>query len=360
MRPRVLLTSILAIALSAGAVDAKAIEKTYETANDLFRYEQCMRKAQKSFDSCQYSTVSVYTRRAELCVETQSLKRRADSLRILAEECIMYRDSAIFFRKRRHFGKAHLYYANVVMRNQKDEECRNGYDTCYIFSHDKYHGMSMIKGGNYTVGRNNGPFCEGPQHTVHLDDFMMDNCEVSVADYAVFLNVSRNMVDGQPCIDIKNPDCHIKEVAGWYYPEKGFEDYPVTCVSYFGAMGYARWIKKDLPDEYQFEAAWGKNTINCNHSNGVMSAKCGAPNEYNIMNLYGNVAEWCKNWFDASMHRNGNKKKKKDGEVYIEELMSVRGCAFDTPEDINPKTFREGLSPIDMYSNVGFRCVINL
>ncbi|MCQ2250862.1 MAG: formylglycine-generating enzyme family protein [Bacteroidales bacterium] len=362
MRPKILLTSLLAIVLSSGTVDASAAEKTYETESDVFKFEEWMKKAQKSFDCCDYQMASTCTRRAKVGISTENLIQRADSLLALATECEMYRDSAVYFRKRRHFSKAHIFYGNVVMRNSKDRDCRNGYDTCYLFSIDKFANMSLMKAGSYTVGRNNGPYCEGPQHSVKLSAYMMDNREVSVADYVVYMNTCQNMVEGHPCVDITNPECHVKEVGGWFVPEKGFEDFPITCVSYYGAYFYAKWLGKDLPTEYQFEAAWGKNSIDCNHSQSVMPANCGAPNEYNIMNLHGNVAEWCDNWYDASLHRNDNGKQqqKRQSSVNIDELKSVRGCAYDSPKDIDPKTFREGLSPLEMYTNVGFRCVINL
>ncbi len=363
MRPKILLTTIVAFVLSTLSPNASATKLTYETEDDLFNYEDNMRKAQNSFNSCQYANASTYSRRAKVGISARHLIQSADSLYSLAEECKANRDSALYYRKRRHFAKACTYYGNVVMRNRLDEECRNGYDSCYLFSIDKFAQMSLVKAGSYVVGRNHGPFCEGPQHSVKLGAYMMDNCEVSVAQYVVYMNACCNMYMGQVCVDISNPDCHVKEVGGWYVPEKGYEEYPITCVSYFGAYGYAHWIGKTLPTEYQFEAAWGKNTIDCNHSSGVMPVSCGAANEYNIMNLHGNVAEWCLNWYDASLHRNANDSEKtraRRDNVNIDELKSVRGCAYDSPKDIVPKTFREGLSPMEMYSNVGFRCVINL
>jgi eukaryotic-like serine/threonine-protein kinase len=159
--------------------------------------------------------------------------------------------------------------------------------------------LVAIEGGNFMMGRANGPLQETPAHPVSVQQFMMDRTEVSNTEYADFVSETNHTAPSH-WADNK--------------PPFGQELWPVVNVSLDDANAFAAWrSKRDgvtyrLPTEQEWEYAarngerndlypWGtewKNDL------AVVIAGTPAPvnsrpdgkNRWGVVDLIGNVWEW--------------------------------------------------------------------
>ena len=180
-------------------------------------------------------------------------------------------------------------------------------------------GMVLIPAGEFQMGSNSGASNEKPVHSVYIDAFYMDKYEVTNAQYAAFLNAKGKHIEGDKTwLNIGAFHAHIEYVAGVYRAKGGYENHPVTYVSWYGAMAYSKWKGKRLPTEAEWEKAargnlagqkypWG-NTIdssraNYNHHIGDTTAvgKYTA-NGYGLYDMCGNVWEWCLDEYDSGFY----------------------------------------------------------
>lgn len=116
--------------------------------------------------------------------------------------------------------------------------------------------MVKIRGGNFPVGPDDeDPTGASPRGMVTVRDFWMDACEVTIGEYAAFLNAGGRDEFWWP--DMANPDwCGIVQKGpGRYEVVSGKERYPVTLLKIEGAKAYAVSVGKRLPTEYEWEIA---------------------------------------------------------------------------------------------------------
>ena len=116
--------------------------------------------------------------------------------------------------------------------------------------------MVKIKGGTYSIGPDEeDPTGASPKGTVTVKDFFMDCYEVTIGEYAKFLNAGGH--DDFWWQDMADPDwCGIvKKGAGQYAAVPGKELYPVVLMKIEGARAYAAWAGKRLPTEHEWEIA---------------------------------------------------------------------------------------------------------
>ena len=121
---------------------------------------------------------------------------------------------------------------------------------------DPYEGMERIPAGEFRMGTNSGNNDEGPVHSVYVDAFYMDTYEVTNAEYAAFLNAKGKHAEaGHTWYRLGETHSRIEYVSRVYRVKAGYENHPVTHVSWYGAMAYAAWKGKRLPTEAEWEKA---------------------------------------------------------------------------------------------------------
>jgi formylglycine-generating enzyme len=317
-------------------------------------------------------------------------------------------------------------------------------------------GMVLIKGGTFEmggdqpVGFENMPQTalaqpdEFPKHTVKVSDFYMDETEVTVGHYLEFVKATGYKTVAERDIDWeqlkkqlpnntpKPSDEMLKAGAlvfhyvpkatatddlgnwwkftigaNWKNPDgthpklESLLDYPVTQISWYDAMAYAKWKGKRLPTEAEFEYAlrsklqnnmypWGNETIDKNIKRGnflqgefpyhntaddgysmVAPVKSFPPNAYGLYDLAGNVWEWTSDWYSAIYYNELSEKKtiainpkgpEKSFEVFDPKAVnkSVRGGSFLCNDNWcsgyrNSRRMR--LSPDTGMQHLGFRLV---
>jgi len=231
-------------------------------------------------------------------------------------------------------------------------------------------GMSCIPAGAFVMGSDEGYPDERPVHTVSLREFYMDRYEVTVAEYAEFLNHRGQIYgcDGHKCADVKeeNPQSHIVSRGNGYAAEKGFERHPVTWVSWYGADAYCRFRHKRLPTEEEWEKAargtdgrrypWGDEFDPAKANAGgvsdgttpVGSYPTGV-SPYGLYDMAGNVWEWVSDWYEPYPSSDYES-------PFFGKYKVVRGGSWNHPYVDSRTSSRDFAHPARRIGVVGFRC----
>jgi sulfatase modifying factor 1 len=188
-------------------------------------------------------------------------------------------------------------------------------------------GMVWIKGGEFTMGADNDQAREDeyPKHKVKVDDFWMDEHEVTNAEFRAFVEATGyttvaerapNWEEIKKSVPAGTPKPHdsmlvasslvfkptatpieLNDISQWWHWEKGADwkhpygaqssiegkdNYPVVQICWDDATAYARWAGKRLPTEAEWEYAarggienniysWGNQMVDatrCNYWQG--------------------------------------------------------------------------------------------
>ena len=248
--------------------------------------------------------------------------------------------------------------------------------------------MVLIPTGSFQMGDpfNEGSSDERPVHTVYVDAFWMDVCEVTNAQYCIFLNEQGNQTEGGcTWLLLLICDCLITTSAGQFVPKSGYEDHPVIDVTWYGARAYAQWAGKRLPTEAEWEKAarggltgrrypWGNEdpaggkcnywsysgpvtTEMANFYNGRGTLPVGRfePNGYGLYDMAGNVWEWCSDWYDSGYYSRSSEDNLTGPETGIYRV--VRGGSWTDSPDYMRSAKRGHCAPMLCGTSCGFRCV---
>ena len=234
--------------------------------------------------------------------------------------------------------------------------------------------MALVSEGHFTMGSNNGPEDEKPEHRVFVRSFSIDVLPVSNADFAKFLNARglKNVL-GESFYDDHDRDARIHQQNSLWQADVGYATHPVNEVSWVGARDYCNWLNKRLPTEAEWEKAargndgrrypWGNSKPDqtralyggpYNASAPVDAFPAGA-SPYGVLDLSGNQWEWV-----ASAYRPYPYSADDGRENQIPgPVRATRGGGHDSSEDELTTTQRgRNLSrnPKAGHHNIGFRC----
>lgn len=258
-------------------------------------------------------------------------------------------------------------------------------------------GMVLIKSGTFRMGTNDGMPFEAPAHTVEIKSFLIDEHEVTVAEFAKFVAATNYKTESEKIgwagvFNVETDEWEKVEGADWQHPEgKNSEakpDEPVCQISWNDAVAFAKWAGKRLPTEAEFEYAarggltgkkysWGdelkpngkpvanwwqgefpaKNTL----EDGFLRRapiKSFPANGYGLYDMTGNVWEWTSDWFAEDYYQNSPKINPKGADSGTEKV--IRGGSWMCSENYCSNyrvAGRSHITPDTGLNNVGFRCV---
>jgi formylglycine-generating enzyme required for sulfatase activity len=198
---------------------------------------------------------------------------------------------------------------------------------------------ALIPAGTFTMGSPTTEPLRGSdevQHQVTLSAFRMSTYEITNAQYATFLNANAIGANGlyaagaypiQPLIYDCASANGLTYTGSQWQPAAGKENFPVICVTWYGAAAFATYAGGRLPTEAEWEYAcragtttpfntgncldytqanyyWpapysGCSNANTNYPGQTQAVDSYAPNAFGLYNMHGNVWEWCSDWYGA-------------------------------------------------------------
>ena len=189
--------------------------------------------------------------------------------------------------------------------------------------------MVFVPEGDFWMGATEAdPYAsldEFPQHRVFLDSYWIDRYEVTASKYSTFLNAAGNQSEGGSVwMQVGAIYSVIEQSNGVWQPIAGFDNYPVTGLSWFGAKAYCDWVGRRLPTEAEWEKAargldnrmypWGDtfDSANGNFEGGSDGYSRSAPvgtflsgvSPFGAFDMAGNVSEWVMDWFGDDYYAN--------------------------------------------------------
>jgi formylglycine-generating enzyme required for sulfatase activity len=231
--------------------------------------------------------------------------------------------------------------------------------------------MIYIPEGDFMMGSDKPG--ESPVHRVHISGFYMDKYEVTQEMYRK--------------LDLPNPS-HFKadrlpvEMVSWmnaaiYCNERSIEERLTPCYDEdswecnYSANGYR------LPTEAEWEYAaragskgryyFGSDVKNLkdyavyNKNSSGKTAEVGSrkPNPWGLYDMYGNVAEWCNDFYSPSYYSNSAESDPRgpaDGKERV-----IRGGSWNDNEDMISSSARGMDASFNdaciLRDTIGFRCV---
>jgi serine/threonine-protein kinase len=218
-------------------------------------------------------------------------------------------------------------------------------------------GMAYVSGGEFMMGSDKGDEYEKPAHKVTVKPFFMDIYEVTCEDYKKFIDATGHRAP---------PDWNKGN-----FP-KGAARKPVTSVNWDDAVAYAKWAKKRLPTEEEWEFAargtdgriypwgneWKDGMANADKVNSGMVDvgiyKGQSP--FGIYDMIGNAWEWTSS--DVKAYPKGTTPALESDDQKI-----IRGGYWGSTAGKGKATasFRGwyGARSEDNYQNTSFRCVVD-
>ena len=227
---------------------------------------------------------------------------------------------------------------------------------------------------------------EYSRHLVTLDSYAIDLYEVSVAQYAEFLNDIggyANNCQGWTCLDTQFETRFSRltnNFAGEYIPVPDFENYPINNVSWYGAKAYCEWVDENgrLPTEAEWEFAargrtdllypWGDELPteetavfgqnNFNALQPVDSLPAGV-NQFGLYHMAGNVWEWTLDGYNAIYYDISPRENPQAPWDNTRSSRVIRGGGYDSlAEDLRTTNRESEGAVIRDNPNIGFRCVV--
>lgn len=258
-------------------------------------------------------------------------------------------------------------------------------------------GMAAIPGGAFRMGTADGMHFEQPVHSVTVKPFLIDPAEVTVGEFAKFVEATGYRTEAEKfgnsgVFDLETGEWRMTNGADWRRPEGpgsvAEASEPVVQVSWNDAAAYAKWAGKRLPTEAEWEFAargglegttyaWGdelrpggkpvanwwqgsfpeRNTV---EDGFLKRAPVGSfqANGFGLFDVAGNVWEWTADWYAEDYYAESPENDPKGPPTGEERV--IRGGSWMCAENFCTNyrvAARSHATPETGLNNLGFRCV---
>jgi len=211
---------------------------------------------------------------------------------------------------------------------------------------------------------------------VKISDFYISKFEVTNKEYSDFLNKFGNrFVNHIPYINVSGKwraeKCRIYLQDSIYKVENGYENYPVSFVSWYGADAFCKAEGNRLPTENEwifasngailknrselFEYSGTNNADSIswfeeNSENKIHEIGTKKANKFGLFDMTGNVSEWCSDDFS----------EENDNKIETTKFKVHKGGSFASSKDYLKTSKKGGSSPGVHKITIGFRVAKNV
>jgi formylglycine-generating enzyme len=218
-----------------------------------------------------------------------------------------------------------------------------------------------VTAGWFSMGADNGQDLERPVHRVWVDSFAIAETQVTVEEYARFLDATGSTPPPQ-----------------WAAADFSHPRQPVVAVSWFDSVAYCDWLSTvsgshyRLPTEAEWERAarggledmdfpWGNDPpisrpgYHARWHTGPETVAQSEPNAYGLYEMCENVHEWCSDWFAAGYYATSPDRNPHGPEAGSRK--ASRGGSWRHHIKISRCSARSSIPPEFKYADYGFRVV---
>jgi sulfatase modifying factor 1 len=219
--------------------------------------------------------------------------------------------------------------------------------------------LALIPEGWFLMGSDAGQENERPVHRVWIDAFRLASCQVTNAQYKLFLHSTK-----------------AAEPPFWNDPNFDHPQQPVAAVSWFEASQYCEWLsaaagrRYRLPSEAEWERAarggidgqqypWGDlppqelPNYATRWKTGPEPVAQYAPNPFGLFDICENVHEWCSDWFAADYYASSPERNPQGPENGSRR--ASRGGSWRHHVKASRCAARSSIPPQLQYADYGFR-----
>jgi formylglycine-generating enzyme required for sulfatase activity len=218
-----------------------------------------------------------------------------------------------------------------------------------------------VGAGWFSMGSDTGQSVESPVHRVWVDPFAMAATQVTVEEYARFLDATGNAPP-----------------PFWSDPNFSHPQQPVVAVSWFDAVAYCEWLSSmtgsryRLPTEAEWERAarggaegfsfpWGNDPPTSRPGyqdrwkTGPEPVGQSEPNAFGLFDMCENVHEWCSDWYGPDYYAISPDRNPQGPEEGARK--ASRGGSWRHQIKISRCAARSSIPPEFKYADYGFRVV---
>jgi formylglycine-generating enzyme required for sulfatase activity len=222
--------------------------------------------------------------------------------------------------------------------------------------------MVLVPAGEFLMGSWTGDADERPVRRVYLDAYFFDKDQLTVGEYAKFLDATSHSVP-----------------ADWNIMSRAMhKNRPVVNVDWADAAAYCKWAGKRQPTEAEWEKAargtdgrtypWGDEPPTKFHGNmnkELWNSHMGltpvgmfedGKSPYGINDMAGNVWEWVSDWYDDDYYHTAPSRNPTGPAMGISKV--VRGGSWGSGPEGLRSAERETHVPSFQGYGTGFRCAM--
>lgn len=237
--------------------------------------------------------------------------------------------------------------------------------------------MVLIRGGSFLMGSRQGELDETP-HQVSVGSFFMDRYEVTQTHYErvmgenpsrwkgpqnpveqirwpnaiAYCNARSRLAGLTPAYDLATGECNFA-ATGFRLPTEAEREYAARAGS------TTEYSFGDDPVELK-RYAWFKASCPLRRPSPVGRKE---PNAWGLYDLYGNVCEWCHDWYEEEYYQHSPEQDPRGPPTGKTRVL--RGGSWNSKSDECRSAYRLYEEPVyrdicfarDVHGLIGFRCV---